>query len=71
MWDFVHTSPTHPASHNPTKKTSLKQGIYIYIRRVSIQNEEVSASENSKHGEVRQLKRENPRLWDSAELIVS
>jgi hypothetical protein len=24
-------------------------------------------SESSKHGEVRQLKRENPQLWDSAD----
>jgi hypothetical protein len=43
MWDFFFTPapPSIPQSHQ--KKTSLKWGIYIYICRVSIQNEEVSA----------------------------
>jgi hypothetical protein len=44
---FTPAPPSIPQSH--TKKPSLKMGIYFYICRVSIQNEEI--------GEVRRLKR--------------
>jgi hypothetical protein len=40
--DFCHTRPTKQPSI-PHKKPSLKYCIYMYIHRISIQNEEVSA----------------------------
>ncbi len=44
LTEILRLGESHPATHNPTKKLSLKKGTtYTYVRWVSIQNEEASA----------------------------